>query len=210
VVSRGSASLLVLVPCRGLPRLLALSTGARAAVVANARDGLPADVRDAGARREIEDLSQLGLDAREVDVRDSGAAERLSSFDVVWVRGGNTFVLRSALAETGADQVLVDLIGRDALVYVGYSAGACVLAPDLVGLEQVDQIARPATTGLGVLDRPFVPHVRSPGHPETTACDALAAWHRAAGRAPWALSDGDALVIDGVATEMLRCHSVNP
>jgi dipeptidase E len=82
-----------------------------------------------------------------------------------------------------------------------------VLAPDLAGLEEVDDIttvAEPVTTGLGLLDRPFIPHVRSPGHPETSACDALAVRYQAAGQSHWALRDGDVLVIDGDSTELLR------
>ena len=191
-------------------RLLTLSFGRRTALVPNALDGLPADVRDAGLQRDIADLAQLGLEVTELDLRDPDAAERLSGFDIVWVRGGNTFVLRRALADTGTDRALTDLIHRDALLYAGYSAGACVLAPDLSGLEAVDDIAavaNPVTTGLGWLDRPFVPHVHSPGHPETAACDSVAARYEAAGQAHWALRDGDVLIIDGDTTQLLLSDS---
>jgi len=194
-------------------RLLALSFGQRTALIPNALDGLPADVRDAGLQRDIADLGQLGLEVTELDLRDANAAERLSGFDIVWVRGGNTFVLRRVLADTGTDRALTDLIQRDALLYAGYSAGACVLAPDLSGLEAVDDIAavaNPVTTGLGWLDRPFVPHVHSPGHPETVACDAVAARYEAVGQAHWALGDGDVLIIDGDTTELLRSDSLKP
>ncbi len=188
-------------------RLLALTAGRHAALVPNALDGLPPDVRDAGLQRDIADLSRLGLEVCQIDLRDPDAAEWLPSFDIIWVRGGNVFVLRRVLADTGTDQVLSDLIRADAIVYAGYSAGACVLAPDLTGLEAVDDItavADPVTTGLGLLDRPFVPHVRSPGHPETAACDALANRYQAAGQAHWALRDGEVLVIDGETAELLR------
>jgi dipeptidase E len=194
-------------------RLLALSGGRRTALVPNALDGLPAGVRDAGLQRDIADLDQLGLKATELDLHDPDVAERLSDFDVVWVRGGNTFVLRRVLADTGTDHVLTELVRRDALLYAGYSAGACVLAPDLIGLEAVDDItavANPLTTGLGWLDRPFVPHVRSPGHPETAACDAVADRYELAGQPHWALRDGDVLVIDGDTTELLHAGSVKP
>ena len=189
-------------------RLLALSAGRRAALVPNALDGLPADVRGIGLQRDHADLGRLGLKVCEVDLRDPDAAERLSTFDIVWVRGGNVFVLRRVLADTRIDQVLTDLIRRDAIVYAGYSAGACVLAPDLAGFEEVDDItavADPVMTGLGVLDRPFVPHVRSPGHPEMAACDALAGKYVAEGRAHWAVRDGEVLIVDGDTTELLPC-----
>ncbi len=54
------------------------------------------------------------------------------------------------MADTGMDAFLVDLIEWDEIVYAGYSAGACVLAPDFRGLEEVDDItaaADPTTAG---------------------------------------------------------------
>jgi len=189
---------------------LELSDGRRTALIPNALDGLPAGVRDAGLQRDLADLGQLGLHVTELDLRGPDAVERLPDFDVVWVRGGNTFVLRRVMADTGTDHAFTDLVQRDALVYGGYSAGACVLAPDLSGLEAVDDItvvANPLTTGLGWLDRPFVPHLHSPGHPETAACDSVAARYRAAGQAHWALRDGDVLVIDGETAQLLRSSS---
>lgn len=187
-------------------RLLRLSGGRRAALIPNALDGLPAKVREVSVRRDAADLAPLGLQVSEIDLRDADAARRLAAVDIVWVRGGNVFALRRALADTGTDQVLTDLIRRDAITYGGYSAGACVLAPDLSGLERVDDVtvvADPVMTGLGVLDRPFVPHVRSPGHLEADACDALAAWYQSAGQPHWALRDGEVLIVDGDITELL-------
>lgn len=62
----------------------------------------------------------------------------LEHYDLVWLRGGNVFMLRYALRRSRADALLVDALKRDALVYAGYSAGPCVLAPSLRGLEAVD------------------------------------------------------------------------
>jgi dipeptidase E len=131
----------------------------------------------------------------------------LAEFDLVWVRGGNVFVLRQALADGGADRVLTQLMQQDRIVYAGYSAGACVLAPDLVGLEAVDDPAavdRPLWTGLAILDRPFVPHVRSPEHLESALCDAVSAAYGAEGQEHWALRDGEVLVVAGLSVELLR------
>ena len=109
-------------------------------------------------------------------------------------------------SDTGADTVLVDLLQRDAIVYGGYSAGSCVLGPDLTALAQVDDITAvdaPVTSGLGLLDRPFVPHVQSPQHPESAACDAVAAGYQARGQPHWALSDGQVLLIEGDSVTVL-------
>jgi dipeptidase E len=197
-----------------LQRLVGLvGAGRRAALIPNALDHAH-DVgrRAAGLQREVEDLTALGFTTTEVDLREDGAVDRLATgFDLVWVPGGNVFVLRRALADSAADAAIVDLLTRDALVYGGYSAGACVLAPDLHGLEAVDdpdEAQSPIWTGLGVLDRPFVPHVRSPGHPETKACDDVARSYALQGRAHWAVRDGEVLVVEGHAVRLLPrgCH----
>ncbi len=112
-----------------------------------------------------------------------------------------------ALADSGADEALVTLLQRDQVAYGGYSAGACVLGPDLTELERVDDptaVVAPVTTGLGLLDRPFVPHVRSPDHPESVLCDEVAAAYAARGQAHWALRDGEVLLVDGAAVEVLE------
>jgi dipeptidase E len=170
-------------------------------VVANAMDAQPAAERATGVERKFSDLGALGLDVAELDLRQPDVTSQFAGFDIVWVRGGNVFVLRRVLADSGADGVLIDLIRRNAIVYAGYSAGTCVLAPDLAGLERVDDIkavARPLTTGLAVLDRPFVLHVRSPGHPETADCDAVASAYAEAGRPHWALRDGEVVLGRGL------------
>ncbi|MGW7071099.1 Type 1 glutamine amidotransferase-like domain-containing protein [Streptomyces sp. NPDC054855] len=196
-------------------QLLGLLSGAgvrpEIAVIANAVDQQPADARKAGVEREIAALASLGLRPSELDLRDffdrpaDEVEAALSRFPALWVRGGNAFMLRYALARSGADAVVTTLLERDALVYAGYSAGACVLAPSLRGLDACDDptvvpetYGAPAVwDGLGVLDHAVVPHVDSPGHPETQACDAVAANYRADGVAHRTLRDGQALVVDG-------------
>jgi dipeptidase E len=183
-----------------------LGLNRRTALIPNALDGLPSTERASGLRGDIAELDAAGLDVTLVDLRAPGSVAALADFDLVWVRGGNVFVLRRMLADSGADELLVTLLQRDAVVYGGYSAGACVLSPDLIELQRVDDIAAvsdPITTGLGLLDRPFVPHVRSPGHPETVACDSVAAAYDVRGQTHWALSDGEVLVVDGEAVEIL-------
>ena len=80
-----------------------------------------------------------------------------------------------------------------------------MLAPTLRGLENVDDPAwlrmlygaEPQWDGLDVLDYCIVPHVDSPGHPESTACNRVAKDYRTSGIAHRTLRDGDVLVIDG-------------
>jgi dipeptidase E len=150
-----------------------------------------------------------------LDLRDYfGARGRLAAelprYRMVWVRGGNTFVLRYAMAASGADTLIVDLIRRDALVYAGYSAGVCVLAPSLRGLDEdglddpglvrsVYGDADPIWDGLGVLDYMVLPHFESPGHPETEAVGRAVERIWAAGLPHRTLRDGEAIVLDGAS-----------
>ncbi|MFJ8863326.1 Type 1 glutamine amidotransferase-like domain-containing protein [Streptomyces sp. NPDC102451] len=105
------------------------------AVIANAVDALPDGEREAAVERELGALSGLGLRPVELDLRTfferpaAQIAAALARFPLVWVRGGNVFVLRQAMARSGADRALVDLLRQDAFVYAGYSAAACVLPP---------------------------------------------------------------------------------
>lgn len=185
----------------------------RAAVIANAMDDAPPDVRRAGIELELAALAGFGLEAAELDLRGYFGPRQLlrrdlAGFGLAWLRGGNAFMLRYALRRSGADAVLAGLLAADALVYAGYSAGACVLSPSLRGLELVDDPAAvtraygspPVWDGLALLTESFVPHYRSPGHPETAAIERVVARYRADGIPYRALYDGQALLINGPQT----------
>jgi dipeptidase E len=77
------------------------------AVIANARD-FSTDIgrRSEGVKTEIRNLRTLGLQANEVDLRSyflkpRELAKELEEYGMVWVIGGNTFILRKALKESG-------------------------------------------------------------------------------------------------------------
>ncbi|MCD5312100.1 Type 1 glutamine amidotransferase-like domain-containing protein [Kineosporia babensis] len=183
------------------------------AVIANAIDDRPEPERRTAVEREFRALAELGLRPVELDLRmlfgcsPAQATAALAEFSLVWVRGGNVFVLRQALALSGADQALIKLLQEDALVYAGYSAAACVLAPDLHGLEHCDDPSavqkayaeQARYDGLALLDYAVVPHVHSPGHPETKVLGEVADRYRADGIPHRTLRDGQAIVINGAS-----------
>lgn len=181
-------------------------------VISNALDGYDEDRRQADSARQIAALGDLGLVASELDLREYGPssiATKVGSPDFLWVRGGNVFTLRMALARSGMDAVIVDGLRYDKFVYAGFSAGPCVLAPSLSGLEHCDPVedciaeyGEVRYDGLGVLDRPVVPHLDSPGHPEADVLTEVATRYRDAQQPYWGLSDGQALVIDGQGAEI--------
>ncbi|WP_137725562.1 Type 1 glutamine amidotransferase-like domain-containing protein [Prescottella subtropica] len=192
------------------------------AVIANAADAWPPRARESAVVSDLMPLRRLGFDATEVDLRDYvGRPDELgtvlSRFPTVWVRGGNTFVLRAQLARSGADAVLTELVRSDALFYAGYSAGACVAAPTLTGVECADDPAEVAGVcgiparwdGLGFVDRAIVPHCRPgpDGRPDTTNPGAEAARMRercrAAGVRSVLLTDDQAIVMTAGSATVL-------
>ncbi|MBH0777400.1 Type 1 glutamine amidotransferase-like domain-containing protein [Nocardia bovistercoris] len=187
----------------------------RVAVIPNACDAWPAAWSSA-VTSDVRPLRALGyrpeiLDLREFIDRPTELENRMREFPMLWVRGGNTFVLRAQFARSGADLVLPRLLAEDALVYAGYSAGACLLTPDLHGLETSDDPGEVAPTcgiaprwdGLGLVDRRIVPHLDSPTDPDGFG-NRLAAEFTANGVPHWALTDDQVVVVDGDATDVLR------
>jgi dipeptidase E len=193
------------------PQVLAGLVGSnkRAAVIANALDfSGNVDRRRAFVQREIDDLKSLGLKPEEVDLRDyfgkpEELAQKLSGNGMVWVTGGNTFVLRRAFKASGMDEWLIGQRDNQEFVYAGFSAGVCVLSPSLHGLEKVDPPNDVPSgypngviwEGLGLIDFAFAPHYRS-NHTESEAVDDEVAYYKERGIKFRALHDGEVIVID--------------
>lgn len=187
----------------------------RVAVIANAADAWPASARASAVTSDIVPLQKLGFSAEEVDLREyvgraDDLAETLSAFPLLWVRGGNTFVLRAQFARSGADVVLPQLLGDDRIVYAGYSAGACVLTPSLHGLESSDDPdevqptcgIEPIWSGLGLVDRAIVPHWQSQ-FDDPAVLQRVAEGFRDKHVPFWTLTDEQVVVVDGPRVDVL-------
>src|SRR5262245_26975087 len=86
-----------------------LPSDSAAVVIANALD-YTHDVprKQARTAREIEVLRRLGFTATELDLRSffgrpHALHERLADIGLIWVVGGNAFLLRRALKQSGLD-----------------------------------------------------------------------------------------------------------
>ncbi|WP_041451148.1 Type 1 glutamine amidotransferase-like domain-containing protein [Hoyosella subflava] len=158
----------------------------RVGVIANAADGWPSAARDWAVTSEFTMLRPLGYEPEEIDLRafigaPNETVEHLRTYPLIWVRGGNTFVLRARMAQSGADAALQELVGTGAVAYGGYSAGACILSPSLRGLELFDDpaevplvcAATPIWEGLGIVTFQIVPHYQSEGHEHPERVDEL-------------------------------------
>jgi dipeptidase E len=188
----------------------ALPAGAPVAVISNAVDFIPRADRLAYARDvfdPVEQFRSFGLEARDLDLRwyfgragELGAA--LADVRLVWANGGNAFLLRRAMLQSGLDRVLQRRVPRGDLIYGGWSAGAVVAGPTLRGIELMDDPdvvvdgygPEPIWDGLGLVDFSIVPHFQSP-HAEAEAAARAAAWLAANGLPFRTLRDGDAIIL---------------
>lgn len=189
--------------------LALLGNGRRAAIIENALDHISEPLRDA-YRSDIYDpaaeLAGLGIDGTPLDLRayfgrPAALAAELGRYDLVWVTGGNAFILRRAMKQSGFDELIVDMLDRDAIVYGGYSAGAVVAAPCLEGIHLMDDPDEVPPgydpglewDGLGLIDHAIVPHYRSP-HAESAAAERAVRHLMSRGLRYRALRDGEAIV----------------
>src|SRR5688572_16095568 len=108
-----------------------LDGGRRTAYINNAMDFVNDQERAQSITEGFERLKGIGLEPSEVNLRDyfgrsDELKKKLKSFDLIWVRGGNVFVLRRAFKQSGADTVITELLQQDKVVYGGSSAGVVV------------------------------------------------------------------------------------
>ena len=206
------------------PELLRMAggPGARVGVISNAVDFIPVADREAYARKVFDpvadfrghDLDAYDLDLRGYFRRPEALLAELERTQLVWAVGGNAFLLRRAMRQSGFDAIAPGLVWAERLAYGGWSAGACVAAPSLRGLEHMDD---PETLAEGydrepvwearvLIDAAIVPHYRSE-QPEAEAAERAAAWMVANGVPHRTLRDGDVLIQRG---EVLELHAGRP
>lgn len=194
--------------------LVRLAPKARVGLIMNALDNKPA-ARNQWAVRQTDALQALGFTVTELDMR--SYFERpdqlravLDGLDMVWVNGGNTFILRRAMKVCGFDALIRSALDDDRIVYAGFSAGAVVLPVSLEGLEAVDDphdvpAGYPSLvewSGLGVLPYRVVVHYRS-DHAESPAVEHEIAFYESRGIGYRTLRDGQALVVEGHPVDAL-------
>ena len=183
-----------------------VGSGSRAGLVFNSLDNYPERLRNFD--REATALADLDFASVEVDLRRyfdaPGQLQKvLERLDLLWVVGGNSFVLARAMTLSGFSAAARDLVQGGTLVYAGYSAGACVAGPDLEGVRLMDEPevipdgyppdAEPTT--LGWIPWRIVPHWRS-DHPESESAEPAVAFLENAELPYKALRDGEVLVSD--------------
>lgn len=184
---------------------------ARVAVVTNAKDYKPVE-RAGSVRDGLAALARLGFSATELDLRNYFGKQPdwrtyFNDYDAVWLGGGNTFVLRRALAKTGLDIFLSRQVRDGQLAYGGESAGAIMATPDLTGVQFGDDpdilpdgYSEPTPwEGLGFVSYGIVPHYPS----EWTGAEAMVKALREAHKEFKTLTNQQVIIVDGAHEDLL-------
>ncbi len=200
--------------------------GGSVAVIDNALDHLPLPKRNNYSENiyNIHDVfREIGLESHELDLRDyfhkplNKLEEHLRKFDMIWVCGGNAFLLRRAMHQSGFDKILPKLLHEDAVAYGGWSAGVCVLGNTLQGIELCDDPHSIATgydpailwDGLKIIPYSVAPHYRSE-HPETEMIEKCVEYF-IENKIPYkTLRDGDVIVYNNSTVKTLLLEDGKP
>jgi dipeptidase E len=90
--------------------------------------------------------------------------KKLSTFDLIYVAGGNSFVLMEAMRKSGFDTIIKKLLDFG-IIYLGQSAGACVMGSSIEPFKLYDRPEKANLKnfdGFGFVDFVFVPHDGNP------------------------------------------------
>ena len=179
--------------------------GNKICLIPNSRDIYPASERKAnGIKEDVNELTDLGFDVTVISLKDyfdnkEELINKLKEFSAFYVIGGNTFALRQAMYLSGFDEYLKSIENSSNYLYAGYSAGICVLAKDLHGLDVCDDPninpygIDTIWDGLGYFDYIFLPHYKS-NHKETELIDASVVYCKQHNIKYKTLKDGDVII----------------
>lgn len=185
-----------------------LGPNKRAAICLNANDGLKDPDRGKYLSETLSILAELGVAGEEIDLRDffcepQRLLARLEQYGLLWVTGGNTFILRRAFHASGLDHLLPMLLQNPDFVYGGFSAGACVVTPSLRGIDLADNPRDvppgypepPIWNGLNLVDFHIVPHFGSRLPGLASIMEKIAAQFIADDLRFYSLTDDQAIVV---------------
>lgn len=113
-------------------------------------------------------LAKLGVAISELEVSTASrakTAQMIRAADIIFVSGGNTFVLMQELKRSGADRLIAEHVAQGKL-YIGVSAGAVAAGPDIEYIRLMDEVRKGSEldgdfAGLGLVDFSVVPHCGS-------------------------------------------------
>jgi dipeptidase E len=159
-------------------------------------------------RRQLEalgcEVSTLDLAAVDAD----GAEGALRDVDGVFLTGGNSYLLLWHARRSGFAELLVPLVERGELLYVGTSAGSLVAGPDLAPAASLDNRREvpelDSSTALGLVPFTVLPHDQEPEYRERH--DEIVAAHPAVSFVR--LADDRAVLVRGDTVEVVNSPSL--
>lgn len=176
-------------------------------LIPNSRDVYPDGERKInGIQEDVKELEDLGFDVTVISLKDyfdnnEELYKILKEFNAFYVIGGNTFALRQAMYLSRFDEYLKSIENNPNYLYAGYSAGICVLAKDMHGLDVCDNPSinpygiETIWEGLGYFDYIFLPHYKS-NHKETKLIDDSVEYCNKNNIKYKTLHDGDVIIGD--------------
>lgn len=175
-------------------------------LITNARDTYVQD--DIEKNRILEDIHMLEYCGFNVEILNlkkyfgnaKALEEKVKKYIVFCVIGGNVFALRKAMELSGFDNFLIKNKNSN-MLYIGYSAGSCVLSSNLRGLELIVSPVNPYNSdyvnydGLGFIEKTIVPHYKSK-HKSSKQIDSVIEYLEKNHLSYIALQDGDVIIKD--------------
>ena len=144
-------------------------------LIFNALDAKGQDRINNNIREDIGLLEEIGFEVTVIDLKKYfdkyDELNRIcQNYNTFCVMGGNVFVLRQAMKYSGFDTFLKKISNNDNYLYIGYSAGGCVLSKRLDMFESVDEPidfynkGEIVYDGIGFINYTFIPHYKSNYH----------------------------------------------
>lgn len=181
-----------------------------AGIILNASDTITENERNLVLQKQVKRLADLGFTSEEIDLRQyfnkiDELKRFLRKFQLIWVRGGNIFLLQRAFEQSGFNKIIKEMLNNDEITYASESAGSVIVGPSLEGLDLVDDpkiipAHYPNTElslqGLNLTNFVITPHYKS-DHSESLSIDELIEYFNKKNIQYKPLKDGEVLIIKG-------------
>lgn len=180
----------------------------KVAVIMNAVDFGDKERQQNGLLAQIEKLNELGFEAKGLDLRNyfgkkDELKEYLKGIGMVWIHGGNAFILKRAFEQSGFDLLIKEFVINDQIIYAGFSAAVCMTAPTLRGTELVDDpnIVPEGYSldfnwdGLGFIPYNVAVHYQS-NHPESRLIEKEVEYFKEKDMPYKTLQDGEVIIVE--------------
>lgn len=117
----------------------------RVVVISNALDDKAIEHRNDRTKKELDLMESIGFIPEELDLRKYFGKKKelrklLKTKSLVWIRGGNTFLLSRAFHASGFDKIIKSMVKKNKIVFGGYSAALLIASKSLLGTNIVDDI----------------------------------------------------------------------